>query len=486
MSIVKSVSGRIVKSDIFKNSAWGLISNMLQTLFISIFFVITARVYKTNEFAHFLIATTIYQMIVAFSSMGLGQWFIREYNEQKDISTFTSKFLKFQIILGTLFYAVNIVTAFLIYPDLEIRLLSIILGTNIIFDNLIYALRTLNIAEERQRTTFSILLVDGFLKLVLGLILFLHAFSVINLSLLLLVVRFLTLNLFIKIGSSNTISLKKLWTVRVSFADIKHQILSNWRFVVIGSISVIYWRSANIIISKLLTLQDVANYEISYRIFALGLVLPSILSTTVFPKFIKYYNDNDIDALKKIYHNVFLIYNVFAFFAYSCIYTFANVVLPLAFGPKYMAAIPCLQQMFLTFILFPTVLLQANLIVAMKAERIDMKLNILSVITTLVFCLGGLYFDRSLSVINYSIFASFVIFHVLQNIFLLQRGLITIRSFIIFYVLIAFYIYSYNALSKMWNHYLIFGIYSLALLIFAAARLFSNPKPSIIVPEGNI
>ena len=59
----------------------------------------------------------------------------------------------------------------------------------------------------------------------------------------------------------------------------------NWRFVVIGSISIVYWTTANIIISKLLTLKDVANYEVSYRIFSIMILIPIIASNTIYPKF---------------------------------------------------------------------------------------------------------------------------------------------------------------------------------------------------------
>src|ERR1700743_1374876 len=129
---MSQLTNKYLKSSLVKHSAWGIISNILQVLLVSVFFAIIARKYSPNEFAEFLISTTVYQLVAAFSSMGLGQWFIRRYIAETDKIAFTSKFLKTQIGLGLLFYFVNIALAFLIYPDGQIRLLCIILGTNII------------------------------------------------------------------------------------------------------------------------------------------------------------------------------------------------------------------------------------------------------------------------------------------------------------------------------------------------------------------
>lgn len=480
MKKIKSIYSQVSKSELFRNSAWGIFSNVLQTLFLSVFFAITARKFDIDQFAHFLIATTVYQLIVAFSSMGLGQWFIREFNAQTDKLSFTSKFIKLQVSLGAIFYFVNIILAFILYNDAEILWLAGILGVNIIFDNLIYAIKHLNIAEGRQRTTFSILIIDGFLKLLVGCTLFVYPMSIFVLSIVLLFVRFFTLNLFIKLGSSNTINVASLWRSKVSFEDIKLQILLNWRFVVIGSISIIFWRSANIIISKVLTQQDVADYEIAFRIFSIGLILPTIASATVFAKFIKFAQANEQENLRDLYNKVFLVYNIFSFLFYAFIFSFSHTLIPLAFGGKFDGAITCVKQMFLAFLLFPTLLLQANLIVAMKAEKIDMWLNILSLILMLVFCFTGLYFEKSLTVINYAILLSFGAFHIFQNVFLIKKGITTIAKSLAFYLIVSVFVILYSVLSVQLNEYLVFAGFSVIILAFASYKFINIYKKSVI------
>jgi len=424
--------------------------------------------------------------MAAFSSMGLGQWFIREYIHENNKQSFTAKFLKTQIGFGILFYIFNIAIAYILYPHSQIRILCIILGTNIIFDNFINAIRSLNIAEFRQKKTAAILVIDGFLKLLVGCLLFVYPFSSVILAILMIAVRVLTVGLFI-LGTENTINLKLIWKVQISGSDLKKLILKNWQFIIIGSVSIIYWRIANIIISKTLSISSVADYEIAFRIFSILQILPVIASATIFPQFVKYYNDGDIQTLKKLYHSIFLGYTIFSFLSYAFIYSYADKILPLAFGNGYPGAAECLQQMFLTFLLLPTVLLQANLIVAIGLEKMDMWFNIGSLILNIAACLTGLYFFKSLSVINYSIFSSFIVFHFFQDVLLVRKKMTTTSNATLYYIAMACFVLGYQLLCTYLNPYilfvLLFGVLiciSLIIMLKSKSKLFYNLKPLVV------
>src|SRR3954467_8904531 len=95
-SVTAKISG-LFQNSLFKNSSWGVISQMSQTLFLSLFFVILARKYPTVIFAKYIVANAIYQLVTAFSTMGLSQWFIREFIHTEDKETLISKFIKMQI-----------------------------------------------------------------------------------------------------------------------------------------------------------------------------------------------------------------------------------------------------------------------------------------------------------------------------------------------------------------------------------------------------
>jgi len=460
---------KLLKSALVKNSAWGIASNILQILFVCIFFAIVARKYSASEFARFLVSTSVYQIVAAFSSMGLGQWFVRQYVIDNDKLTLTGKFLKTQLGLGMLFYIVNIAFAFLAYADPQIKLLCIVLGTNIIFDNLINGIRSINIVEGKQHKTALILVIDGFLKLVTGCLLFIHPISIVMLSVIMIIARLLTLHLLIRLGSSNNINLKSLWYAKISLDDLRVLIAKNWRFIVIGSISIIYWKMGNIIISKTLSLTNVADYEIAFRIFSIFLILPIVASSTIYPQFIRYFNAGNHAALRLLYRNIFLGYTLFALVSYAFMYSFSGWIIPLAFGKGYPGSVLCTQQMFLTFLVLPSVLLQANLIVALGLEKLDMWFNIFCFGVNVVGCVVGLYFIKELSVVNYSVCFSFVIFHILQNILLIRKKITTLKFCFVFYSVAFSTAFIYQHLAENTNPVLLFISFLVTLIIIVLA-----------------
>jgi len=74
------------------------------------------------------------------------------------------KFLKLQLYSGIGFYLANCLIALLLYDNHEIRWLTVVMGINIVFDNLIYVIKCLNIARSAQSLTFKIIVVDSVLK----------------------------------------------------------------------------------------------------------------------------------------------------------------------------------------------------------------------------------------------------------------------------------------------------------------------------------
>jgi len=481
-SIATKISG-LFQSSLFKNSSWGIISQMSQTLFLSLFFVILARKYHTAIFAKYIVANAIYQLITAFSTMGLSQWFIREFIHTNDKETLISKFIKMQIYFGIGFYVINIGLAFLIYGDQFTRVLIILLGVNVIFDNLINGIKSLNIANFEQKKTFIILTIESVLKFVAGCILFIYPLSIITLSVILIGIRFLTLNLFLTIGSSNLVTIKTLWHCRVTYHDMKALVILNWAFVIIGGVSIINWRMSNIIISKVLTAFDVANYEISFKIFSIAQILPVVISTSVFPLLVKHYSKPDKADFFAFYKKMHVYYLLFGWLAFTFIYSFSDKLIPIAFGNTYLSNAEYTKQMFLTILVFPTALLQANVLIAMKMEKQDMLFNIIALIVNLSMCLFGVLYIKSLSAVNYSIFVSFLVFHISQDILLLGRKMVSLKSVFTFYIMTAAFIGGYMLLSKVTNPYLLFMLawIVIPIITFGGKKLQVLPvKPDAI------
>lgn len=463
------------KSPTFINSVWGLSSNLFQNVLLSLFFVVIARKFGTAEFAEFLIATTLYQIIAAFSTLGLGQWFIREYLVQADKKLLISKYLKLQFLLGLLFYLICVLVSYLLYDGAMIRVLSLILGLNVVFDNLIFAIRDLNTAGFQQKKTFIVFLIDAFLRFLIGASLFLYPFSITILASAIILVRFATLNLFIRLGVSHIVSIGSIIAARISRKDVAVMLRSNWSFVVIGSISVIYWRTASVVISKMLTNVDVANYEISFKVFLLAQLVPLILGSTVFPSLVKLYDQGDKAAFAAFYRKFFLNYAAFGLLCYTFIYSFAGLIIPLAFGEHYRDTAQYTREMFLTILVFPTVFLQANVLVAMKMEKSDMWINLICLSAYLLMAFVGLQFFKSLSTINYAIFASFVMIHAMQDRILIGKGISNLRYTLTIYLSIGLSVAVYGWCTTFVSPFLLFPGFWI-LLIFSTFILRSKQQ----------
>jgi O-antigen/teichoic acid export membrane protein len=458
------------RSSLIKNSLWGISSNIGQNILFSLFFIILARAYSRADFANYIIANSLYGMVVSLSSLGLGQWFIREVISISDKRTFISQYFKLQFLVGATFYFLHILLAYSLYEDHLIRSLSLLLGINIVFDNIIYVIKHVNVAEENQRKTFYILTIEAILKFIAGCFLFIAPMSIFYLSILLIGLRLITLNLFMHYGSSGLLSFSSLFTVKIEWRSAFQIVRANWSFIIIGSLSVIYWRLGNIFVSKFLEVTDVADYEVSFKLFSIAEILPFIVSTSLFPIMVKAFQQGP-HALRTVYRQAFLLYSLYGLLAYTFVVSYSDLIIPRLFGASYQNTFVYCNQMFLTILVFPTALLQANIMVSMKLEKIDMWLNLISLTLHVLISLLGLYYLNSLSVISYSIFFSFIVFHLLQDFYLIRKGVISFSHVVLFYLISTILLVLYFLSSLLINIHFLFPIYW-SVILFSSALFF--------------
>jgi len=445
------------------NIIWGLISNLLQNVLFSAFFIVIARKYNSQDFASYILSNTLYGMLLAFSSLGLGQWFIRTYMTIEDQLNLVYTFLKMQVLVGFIFYGFNIVLAYFLYKDPLIRNLSFIIGINIVFDNIIYVVKYVNIARYEQKKTFLILTIEAFIKCMIACLLFISPIPILYLSFILIVLRLLSLHLFLQYGTNVPIKILRIFDTPVSLKVIRAIIEENFFFIIIGSISVIYWKLGNLFISKFLTLKEVAIYEISFKFFSIAEVLPTIASTTVFPLLVTLYADKNRKD-HSYFHRSFWYYAGFGLFAYTFIYCYSDFILPFLFTDKYTIAVKYCNQMFLTILIFPTALLQANLLIALQLEKIDMWLNVTSLLFNVLFSVIALYFFKDLSYVNYAVFFSFLLFHAAQDYFLIKKNIYDFKHCLKFYAVSVATVLFFHLTSLFVNKYVLF-VFFWALLL---------------------
>lgn len=458
----------ISKNKIISNSFWGIGSNIIQNILLSIFFIVMARKYSVVDFSTYIVANTIYGFTLAFSSLGLGQWFVRKYIEVEQKKELIESFFKIQFYIGITFYILSQLLVNLIYEDNVIRYLSALIGINLVFDNIIYVIKFINIAEQKQKNTSIILTIEAVLKVGVASILYFTSLPIITIVLLLITLRTISLILFINTGEINIGSFKKIIAAKVDFSEIKTIILKNWSFIIIGSISVIYWKIGNILTSKMLSLENVAFYEISFKLFSISEIIPVIASTSILPVMVKYAN-TDIQKLNRLYRISFLIYSLYGILTYTAVINFADILIPLLFGDRYINIGGYCKEMFLTMLILPTALLQANYLIAKKKEIIDMRFNLISLVINIGISCVGLYFIKSMSVINYAIFISFLVFHILQDIYFVRNSITKLIHPFLFYSISIITIVIYSMLLVKFRSPYVFIVFWVSVFLISTS-----------------
>jgi O-antigen/teichoic acid export membrane protein len=460
----------MLKKKLLENSLWSILSSLFQNAIFSIFFIIMARSYETGQFSEYIIANTLYGLILSFSSLGMSQWYIREYEEGEKGSIVSTLFLKIQLLAGVTFYVINILLSHLIYKESAIHTLSLFLGINIVFDNLIYVFKTVNIISFQQRQTFKILSIEATLKLALGFFILYSAPNVMLVISILLLLRLLTLSLFFSGEKKGLFDFKKFFQLHLDVSIILKTLYSNRYFLVIGSISVLFWSVGNILVSKFLDIKRVADYEISFKLFTMAEIIPVMISATIFPILVDKVKSNQLTSGNFI-KTAFIGNLLYGLFAYTFVISFSTELIPLLFGEKYSQTANYCNEMFLTILIFPTVLFQANLLVALKMEKIDMYLNLLSLFVNLTIAILGLYFTNSLSAVNYSIFISFLIFHLSQEYFLIKKGITQVNHLFTFYILLTIVLFGYSILKMFLPVLYLFPIFWTAIFLLLLPQL---------------
>ena len=187
-------SGRLVG-----NSFWAILSSVFQSIVFSLFFIVIARRYSSSDFSSYIIANTLYGMVLSFSSLGLSQWFIREITQHDFEGEIISRFFKIQLLAGAVFYLINVLLSFTLYSSDLVRNISLLLGINIIFDNIIYVFKTINISRYEQKRSFLLTSLEAFVKLVLAAFVVYLDISIFSLIAILVIFRGFTLYFFFQV-----------------------------------------------------------------------------------------------------------------------------------------------------------------------------------------------------------------------------------------------------------------------------------------------
>jgi hypothetical protein len=115
----------------------------------------------------------------------------------------------------------------------------------------------------------------------------------------------------------------------------------------------------------------------------------------------------------------------------------------------------------------------------MNREKLDMKLNMISLIVNLILSMAGTILIGKIIVVNYSIFIAFLVFHVLQNIYLVRSNVLSINEVIKNYAVLITIVTSFEYINKVVDSKLLFFYYWIAIIITAGIIIIIKQKIKI-------
>lgn len=424
MSIINKITGKSILS----NTISGVAANVIQNVFLGVFFVLLTKSIGLNKFSDYAIGNSLYQIVGAFSTMGLANYFIREYvqlerkNEYSNLHFFATEF-----ILSIAGFLIILLCAITLYnKESFIIEVSSILGINILFDNLIYSVKAIHIAEKTQIVFLKITLFESFIKLVLAVLFYYLPFNFILFILILVLARIFTLILSyasmpIEIKEELRIlsELKSIGEI-LKIKKIQSLIYQGRIFVIIGAVNIIFWRINSILLSKLASKIDVGLYEIAFKLFSIAQIIPVIFLGTIYPIMAKNFSNktNYLSVSQKTYLQVF----IFSVYTTLLAYYLSPYLIDFFFGYEFKGAIKLTQHMFFALIPFSLSLVQAYMLLSSKNEKQDMWLNIINVLVNTALGYSLINLNGSMGSVT-SITISFVLFYIMQSIFLKRKKL---------------------------------------------------------------
>jgi O-antigen/teichoic acid export membrane protein len=473
---IENASRRPPQSSVVSQSLWGLAATALQLVAMTLFFILIAHNYSKSDLARFMVANTVYQLVASISNLGLAGWFVREsaHALSKD---FPARFLQLQLLSGIAFCILSSVSCGLIYSDILIFKLLLVLSLNIIIDNFTYSIKAVNVSLAQQDRSLLLQAPDAIARLLAVLLAIQWKCSILELVVLQLILRLVVCAVYMSVGGNAPFTMRHVFGLPPVLSELKRIITSNWYFLVLGSISLIYWRVSSLIVFNYLTLHEVADFEVAFRVFSIAQMLPIVVAGSLLSRLVRLLAEQRYSEVRKLMAVASVACFAYGLLAWTAVTSFGGYVIPLVFGQGYTHAAECAAQMCATLLIFPTGMLQATLLTALKLESRDMWFNLFSLVACVLLAVCGLeLLERSLWVINMAIFGSFILFHLCQDGLLVRRGFLSLGAVAGAYLIgaggVVLYLGLQAGYGRSWGFVLFWGL----LVALAGVIMLARPR----------
>lgn len=331
---------------ILKNSFWIYLSEILYRGVQSLIFIIIARLLTVKEFGSFSYLVSYLGILYLFVDLGVGVLLIRDYQQKEDKILILQNAFSLKLIITLINFLVSIV-CFIFAKKVESFLVYFLISLFFALSNIKDFFRSYFIAIQRTEKILIFNFVESFSSLILiflGLMIF-HKILVIGIAYILS----LSFSLFIAIKLIGPIwnEVKKL-----NFKLAKYFIFNGIPLSLLGFLTYLFLNIDQVILGHLRNIEEVAYYSVATRILFSFLLLPSFLSTALFPFLASKVKDKKIPF---IFKELTLIFILLGLISSIILIVTSPFLVTFLFGLNYAFSIYILQLYAIVLLfLFPT------------------------------------------------------------------------------------------------------------------------------------
>lgn len=452
----------------------GIISNLLQNIFFSFFFIILVRHYDKTNLGYYIIGNFLYATLSSIAALGIGNSYVRNYKNASDKKKVLSEFLQLMTISSICFMLINVFTSHILYNQNEIHVLSYILGLHIFIDNVFYAVRYHQFGTDRQKIAYRLLVADSIIKLVVAGLLLFFDITIIKLLVFVSFFRILVLIFTWRYYMNPHNFLDTLLSEKMNLFKLVKLIKTEHTFIIISFLAILNWRTGSFYISKYFSIEDVTEYEIAFKLFSITYMVPVVVSNALYPRFVSL--QKDMHSLYKLYRGSFIFLLLFGTGTYTFMHAFAEQIIHFLFGTNHINAVEYAKDIFLIMLPYPIIQLQASYLVAGGGEVYDLWGNLLVCCTTIILGYIFLRYYHEVTAVIYSLFLSFIVFIVFQEVVLNKYRKSFALSNLLLYGITAIGIFCFHLLVKATNHSIAFPLFWSVTIIGVLTWMFLCKK----------
>lgn len=330
---------------IFKNSIWLILGEIIGKIAIFFLTVIVARRLGVANFGKYNLALSFVMIFSVINDLGLNIFLFREGARDKNLmSKYIGNIFEMRIILSVLFLGVvYIFTEVFNYPQ-DIKTLIYLFAVWVCFLNLTYVYRTGFKAMEAMKWDAATNVLDNILRLLITIIVLNIGLSIFGVGMAYLMATFIafcfSVVLFTRFFEVPNFKIDfTLWSTA----------LKEMRYLALVAILIpLFGKFDSIILSHFKGNEAVGLYGASLKLVWMLIFIPGFITQAGFPKLSQYaFQDKNRFSLLMSY--LLKTNLILTFLASLIIFFFAQQIILLVYGIKYLASVKVLQILIWSF-----------------------------------------------------------------------------------------------------------------------------------------